>query len=171
MRNLILPNALLLALSSLTFFLPGESGDRIAFGATVTLALCVNLVIVIDFIPETSKTFPNLCNYYLASIFCSGFSLLLATISLNTHVWLLHRRNKATNESIMELANVATVASAQQFNLQPKKKQANGDVSNHRQRHSTMFFQSIRKIDLTLGMLYLTGTSIYSFLFINLTRG
>ena len=53
------------------------------YGITVTLALCVNLVIVIDFIPETSRTIPSLCTYFLVSICLSGFSILLSAVSLN----------------------------------------------------------------------------------------
>ena len=86
-RNLILPNAVLLFLSGLTFFIPCELGDRVGYGVTVTLALCVNLIIVIDFIPETSKTIPNVCNYFLVSIFLSGVSLIMATVSINLN-WI-----------------------------------------------------------------------------------
>ena len=82
-QNLILPTGILLALSSLIFFLPSELSDRIGYGITVTLALCVNLVIVIDFIPETSRTIPSLCTYFLVSICLSGFSILLSAVSLN----------------------------------------------------------------------------------------
>ena len=172
-RNLILPNALLLTLSSLTFFLPGDSGDRIGFGVTVTLTLCVNLVIVIDFIPETSKTIPSLCNYYLVSIFCSGFSLLMAALSLNAHVWALHMRTRETNKSIVELANAATVASMQQFNLQPKKTQMTQTVHPDETFNTFcsadgVFFKSLRKLDLILGVCYLVGTTLYSSLFIYL---
>ena len=89
-RNIILPNSVLLALSSLTFFIPNNLGERVGFGVTVTLALCVNLIIVIDFVPETSKTIPNICNYFLVSIFLSGFSILLATMSINVSFWIQH---------------------------------------------------------------------------------
>ena len=89
-QNLILPNGVLLALSSLIFFLPSRLAERIGFGITVTLALCVNLVIVIDFIPETSKTIPALCTYFFVSICLSGGSLLLATVSLNIHSSSFH---------------------------------------------------------------------------------
>ena len=99
-RNLILPNAVLLALTSLVFFLPSDLGDRVGFGVTVTLALCVNLVIVIDFLPETSKTIPDICGYFLTSICLSGLALLCTVCLLN-----LERMNKgnninATNSSI-----------------------------------------------------------------------
>ena len=86
-RNLLLPNAVLLALSSLIFFLPCEGGERVGFGITVTLALCVNLVIVIEFIPETSKTIPEICDYFLVSICLSGCSLLLAAVILNLYTY------------------------------------------------------------------------------------
>ncbi|XP_075264027.1 neuronal acetylcholine receptor subunit alpha-5-like, partial [Convolutriloba macropyga] len=86
-RNLLLPNAGLLALSSLIFLLPAEQGDRIGFGVTLTLSLCVNLMIVTDFIPETSKTIPEICNYFLINIFLSSASIALATVSINLHLW------------------------------------------------------------------------------------
>ena len=82
-RNLILPNGILLALSSLVFFLPSEDSGRIGFGMTVALSLFFNLVIVFDYIPETSKTFPSLCTYFLVSICLCAFAILLAAVSVN----------------------------------------------------------------------------------------
>ena len=81
MRNLILPTGVLLALSTLIFFIP--YGNRVGFGMTVLLTLCVNLLMVISFIPETSKTIPGLCNYFIVCISLSAFAVILACISLN----------------------------------------------------------------------------------------
>ena len=80
-RNLILPTGVLLALSTLIFFIPYDS--RVGFGMTVLLTLCVNLLMVISFIPETSKTIPGLCNYFVVSISLSAFAIILSAISLN----------------------------------------------------------------------------------------
>ena len=98
-RNLLLPNAVLLGLSCLIFFLPCEGGERIGFGITVTLALCVNLVIVIEFIPETSTTIPDVCNYFLVSICLSGCSLVMAAVILNlyTHSWEVEMKKDKIN--------------------------------------------------------------------------
>ena len=51
----MVPNAALLFLSGLTFFLPPELGERVGYGVTILLAMCVNLIVVTEFLPETSK--------------------------------------------------------------------------------------------------------------------
>ncbi len=76
-RNLILPNAILLAITCLTFFLPYECGERIGFAMTVTLALCFNLIAVVGFVPESSKSMPNVSIYFLTSISFSALSLII----------------------------------------------------------------------------------------------
>ena len=81
--NLVIPTVLLLGISSLTFFIPGEIGEKLSYGVTVTLSLCVNLTIFTDFMPMTSKTFPRLFTYILSSIILSCMSMVLATISVN----------------------------------------------------------------------------------------
>ena len=79
-RLLIWPNIALLTLSSLMFFLPSGSSDRPNFGMTVLLTLTVNLMIITDFIPEASRSFPRICNYFLGSILLCAIGVLLVCI-------------------------------------------------------------------------------------------
>ena len=174
-RNLILPNGLLLALSSLTFFIPGEAGERIGFGVTVTLALCVNLIIVIDFIPETSKTIPNLCSYFLTSIFLSGFSLLLATLSLNIQGWkskklsnsgiLKIQGGKVTPDMPSEIPDVCTGLTTSEKKFHQKLLQLRQMLKFFGKRLINTLTSA--KMDKVVGFLYILGTTTYTLLFIN----
>ncbi|XP_075242446.1 acetylcholine receptor subunit beta-type unc-29-like [Convolutriloba macropyga] len=82
-KNLIIPHTLILFLSTLIFFIPGEVGEKIGFGITVTLTIVVNLSIVSEFLPHSSTSYPKLYQFYLSSIVLSGLSLVLSTISVN----------------------------------------------------------------------------------------
>ena len=101
-ENLILPNALLLALSSLTFFIPGDNGEKISFGVTVTLALCVNLTLVTSFVPQTSTTFPRICTYFFLSIVL--FSLAYR------YYWRHFRSTLIAEKSLMRLTQLVLPA-------------------------------------------------------------
>ena len=48
---------------------------------TVLLTLSVNMMMITNFIPETSRNFPRLCNYFLGSIvLCAGGVVLVCII-------------------------------------------------------------------------------------------
>ena len=79
-RLLIWPNIALLTLSSLMFFLPSGTTDRPNFGMTVLLTLTVNLMIITEFIPEASRSFPRVCNYFLGSILLCAIGVLLVCV-------------------------------------------------------------------------------------------
>ena len=79
-RMLIWPNAALLTLSSLVFILPSSTCDRPSFGITVLLALTVNMMIITDFIPEASRGFPKVCNYFFGSILFCALGILMVSI-------------------------------------------------------------------------------------------
>ena len=79
-RLLIWPNIALLTLSSLMFFLPSGTTDRPNFGMTVLLTLTVNLMIITEFVPETSRSFPSLCNYFLGSILLCAIGVILVCV-------------------------------------------------------------------------------------------
>ena len=189
-RNIVLPNAVLLALSSLTFFIPNNLGERVSFGITVTLALCVNLIIVIDFIPETSKTIPNICNYFLVSIFLSGFSIMLAMISINISFWL-QSTNLKMIDHFQKLTNTVSVATMSSFLIsddvqnksrksslkrdsvatileQEKIKNEQEEVKRRAtERRKERLAKAVRIFDGVLGMSYLIATTLYTVLFIN----
>ena len=80
LRLLIWPNIALLTLSSLMFFLPSGTTDRPNFALTVLLTLTVNLIIITEFVPETSRSFPRVCNYFLGSILLCAIGVLLVCL-------------------------------------------------------------------------------------------
>ncbi|XP_075239445.1 neuronal acetylcholine receptor subunit alpha-6-like [Convolutriloba macropyga] len=171
-QNLILPNAFLLSLSSLTFFIPGNTGEKIGFGVTVTLALCVNLMIVVDFVPETSQTFPLICTYYFLSIVLSCFSLLLATVSVNweTKKCANEDSNIATSEfQLNNITNLRNNSGIPRRNEGPgmevwrKMRQIEINLKNLQELFAKLSKQSVDRI---LGLVYLIGSVVYSVLFI-----
>ena len=172
-RNIILPNAVLLALSSLTFFLPSEIGERVGFGVTVTLALCVNLIIVIDFVPETSKTIPNICNYFLISIFLSGFSIFLATISINVNFWTDPANcpkvcSNKVKENRRELSNSEFSSSqSSEASFSGKKRSVGCCCGNMTRREKIRRF--MKMFDIGFGTIYFVMTTCYTITFILLS--
>ena len=103
LRNIVLPNTSLLILSTLVFFIPFEIGERIGYGVTIMLALCVNLIIVTEYLPETSKTIPIVCHYFFLSILLSSASLLVSTIMVNVHSWRRLQKTTAFRVQLLEL--------------------------------------------------------------------
>ena len=79
-RILIWPNIFLLSLSSLMFFLSSETSDRPGFGVSVLLALSVNMVVMTEFIPYTSRSFPRVGDYFLGSIIICSLGVVLVCI-------------------------------------------------------------------------------------------
>ena len=79
-RVLLWPNFALLSLSSLMFFLPKETADRPGFGMTLLLTLSVNMMIITDYIPETSRHFPRACNFFLGSLMLCAIGVVLVCI-------------------------------------------------------------------------------------------
>ena len=185
-RNLLLPNALLLSLSGLIFFLPCEGGERVGFGITVTLALCVNLVIVIEFIPETSKTIPEICDYFLVSISLSGCSLLLATLVLNlyTYSWEVDPDKQERKDNLRSIFNklcsvkralkasstkIIAVENVEEHNISSS---VNKSVNENIHREETMtknrkdVNEWVKRADKLIGVFYITLTSLFTIIFL-----
>ena len=166
-QNLILPTGILLALSSLIFFLPSELSDRIGYGITVTLALCVNLVIVIDFIPETSRTIPSLCTYFLVCICLSGFSILLSTVSLN--IASSHSQNETTVSKLTtdvpeSEINSDTCTFPQLINNGRMRPSKNGE--NFENCLAVKVQDPMKVLDRTAGLVYFLATTVYTIYFL-----
>ncbi len=77
--NLGVPIVLLLFIGGLVFFLPPDSGDKIALSITVFLALTVFIMVIMENLPSTSQAVPLLGRYH----FCAMSSV---------HYW--HNHNK-----------------------------------------------------------------------------
>ncbi|XP_075249623.1 neuronal acetylcholine receptor subunit alpha-9-like [Convolutriloba macropyga] len=82
---LIVPYILISFVSLANFILPCESGEKIALGITVLLSQFVNLLNLVDLIPESSDSFPVLGLYYLVSMALCALSVILTVLILNIH--------------------------------------------------------------------------------------
>ncbi|KAG8434453.1 hypothetical protein GDO86_012721 [Hymenochirus boettgeri] len=88
--NLLLPSAFLVALDSVGFYLPPESGERISFKTTVLLGYSVFLIIVSEQLPVTSKGTPLIEIYFIVC-------MALLVISLAESIFILqiiHKQNR-----------------------------------------------------------------------------
>ena len=179
-KNLLLPNALLLGVTALVFFLPVDCGERIGYGVTLTLALCVNLMIVTEYIPETSRTFPDVGNYFLNSIILSGIAIILAAISINIHLWY---QKKQMNEKVPEdrrqshfftmenFTNNVTVSDATQTWDDQPEQPVRRKFSTYRSRLRAAFKQDgnhspFTTADWIVGSIYFLVVNFYSIYFI-----
>ena len=84
-KNVIVPTALICALSTIAFLLPNESGEKITFSVTVFLALCVNLLVVANHIPASSESYPIIGHYYIVCIILVAISIFMTTVILYFH--------------------------------------------------------------------------------------
>ena len=75
-------------LSVLVFYLPSSSGEKIALGIYVLVALLVFYLLLIELIPPTSLVIPLLGKYLLFTLVLVNLSILLTIFILNLH----HRR-------------------------------------------------------------------------------
>ena len=170
--------------NSLIFFLPCEGGERVGFGITVTLALCVNLVIVIEFIPETSKTIPDVCTYFLVSISLSGFALLLATLILNlyTYSWEVDagkqgRKDKSIFNKLCFVNRALKASSTKIIAVESVEKHnrsasVNKNVKESLQKEENLTGSEkdvnkwVKRVDKVIGVSYFLATSLYTIIFI-----
>ena len=91
--NLIIPCVNISFLSVLVFYLPSSSGEKIALGIYVLVALLVFYLLLIELIPPTSLTIPLLGKYLLFTLILVNLSILLTIFILN-----LHHRNPNTHK-------------------------------------------------------------------------
>ncbi|XP_075239250.1 neuronal acetylcholine receptor subunit alpha-10-like [Convolutriloba macropyga] len=100
-KNVIIPTAMISALSTIAFLLPSESGmffdhmtgkhpkydtgEKITFSVTVFLTFCVNLLVVSNHVPASSESFPIIGHYYIACIVIVAISIFITTIILSFH--------------------------------------------------------------------------------------
>ncbi|KAI3381993.1 hypothetical protein SNEBB_008064 [Seison nebaliae] len=62
--NVIIPCILLSALTTLTFALPADTGERVTLGVNIFLAISVFMLLVAEQVPETSESVPLLGVYF-----------------------------------------------------------------------------------------------------------
>lgn len=91
--NLIIPCVNISFLSVLVFYLPSSSGEKIALGIYVLVALLVFYLLLIELIPPTSLVIPLLGKYLLFTLILVNLSIFLTICILN-----IHHRKPSTNK-------------------------------------------------------------------------
>ncbi|XP_075134134.1 5-hydroxytryptamine receptor 3A-like [Leptodactylus fuscus] len=88
--NLILPSLFLMILDIIGFYIPANTGDRIAFKTTLLLGYSVFLIIVMDNLPASSHATPIIDTYFILCMALLGISsaesILIFWIVSNTNV-------------------------------------------------------------------------------------
>ena len=157
-RVLLWPNIALHSLSSLMFFLPGESLDKINFGMTVLLTLCVNLMIMTDFIP-TSRYFPRVGNYFLLSICQSIFGIVVVCIIGHTK---LHNSLEENVESASEddFSHTEGSSTSAVEKTESPEIETQGHSWEKMKSFKTKFLNCLIKYQPALGLIYLIATIV-----------
>ncbi|XP_031551820.1 ligand-gated ion channel 4-like, partial [Actinia tenebrosa] len=83
--NLIIPCLVIVLLTSLSFYLPPDSGERISVVITNLLAMTVFMLIVAEILPPTSDEVSIISIFYSCSIFEVGIALLGTCVVLKYH--------------------------------------------------------------------------------------
>lgn len=83
--NLIIPCVSISYLSVLAFYLPADSGEKIALCINILLSQTMFFLLISEIIPSTSLALPLLGKYLLFTMILVGFSVVITIIILNVH--------------------------------------------------------------------------------------
>ncbi|XP_048522619.1 acetylcholine receptor subunit alpha-L1-like [Dendroctonus ponderosae] len=83
--NLIVPCVGISYLSVLVFYLPADSGEKIALCINILLSQTMFFLLISEIIPSTSLALPLLGKYILFTMVMVGFSVVITIIILNVH--------------------------------------------------------------------------------------
>lgn len=83
--NLIIPCVGISYLSVLVFYLPADSGEKIALCISILLSQTMFFLLISEIIPSTSLALPLLGKYLLFTMVLVGLSVLVTIIILNIH--------------------------------------------------------------------------------------
>lgn len=83
--NLIIPCVGISYLSILAFYLPADSGEKIALCINILLSQTMFFLLISEIIPSTSLALPLLGKYLLFTMILVGFSVAITIVILNVH--------------------------------------------------------------------------------------
>ncbi|XP_033207948.1 acetylcholine receptor subunit alpha-like 2 isoform X1 [Belonocnema kinseyi] len=83
--NLIIPCVSISYLSVLAFYLPADSGEKIALCINILLSQTMFFLLISEIIPSTSLALPLLGKYLLFTMVLVGLSVVITIIILNVH--------------------------------------------------------------------------------------
>ncbi|XP_058117107.1 acetylcholine receptor subunit alpha-like 2 isoform X4 [Anopheles coustani] len=83
--NLIIPCVGISYLSVLVFYLPADSGEKIALCISILLSQTMFFLLISEIIPSTSLALPLLGKYLLFTMILVGLSVVITIIILNIH--------------------------------------------------------------------------------------
>lgn len=83
--NLIVPCVSISYLSVLAFYLPADSGEKIALCINILLSQTMFFLLISEIIPSTSLALPLLGKYLLFTMVLVGLSVVITIIILNVH--------------------------------------------------------------------------------------
>lgn len=83
--NLIVPCVSISYLSVLAFYLPADSGEKIALCINILLSQTMFFLLISEIIPSTSLALPLLGKYLLFTMVLVGLSVVVTIIILNVH--------------------------------------------------------------------------------------
>jgi len=83
--NLIVPCVGISYLSVLVFYLPADSGEKVALCISILLSQTMFFLLISEIIPSTSLALPLLGKYLLFTMVLVGLSVVITIIVLNVH--------------------------------------------------------------------------------------
>ncbi|XP_048577603.1 neuronal acetylcholine receptor subunit alpha-7 isoform X2 [Nematostella vectensis] len=116
--NIIIPCVLITALSLMSFYLPPDSGERIALVITNLLALTVFMLLVAEILPSSSEVVPLISIYYTCTIIEVGIALVATCIVLKFY---FHDPNLSDMSPCVRLVVLGWLARLLRINVKQRK--------------------------------------------------
>uniref|UniRef100_A0A0K0ERV6 Neuronal acetylcholine receptor subunit alpha-10-like n=1 Tax=Strongyloides stercoralis TaxID=6248 RepID=A0A0K0ERV6_STRER len=152
MYNVIFPCIMMSILTLLVFYLPPDSGEKVALGITTLLAFSVFVLAIAEQMPETSDSMPLIAIYLTLVMVMTSISVVMTVMVLNLHhrgpfnkpvgpklkYWILKRLKRFLNMHLPTL----TIEEHQRESIKKKKKE-NCSINNLSPMASILFQNSM----------------------------